>query len=251
MITISYGGTAYTFPNLTEQPYGYSGEAVDRGRAVRQWQVSGIVKRADSTVFDGIFRAWNAAKLLEDDPARTGVVGATVALSGSSPGFNWSTPIACNFVAPPSFAVAGDFVRLSATLEDANERLAVILRAIEEESEQFATLSLGTLTFGGAVVNLTARPNSYDTLPSAVLTPGGSHLISGSLKATEIREVEGWVTSANLTLLEAWLEATVQSTPAPGVWYPAAWTRPVVIRRPDAGVMSAYANVAFTVVKIR
>lgn len=251
MITISYSGTTYTFPNLTEQPYGYSGESVDRGRAVRQWKVSGIVKKSDSVTFDGIFRAWNAAKILEDDPARTGTVGATVALSGSSPGFTWSTSVACNFVEAPSFAVAGEFVRLAATFEDANERLAVILRGIEEESEQFATLNLGTLTFGSAVVNLTSRPKSYTDLPSAALTPGGSHIISGSLKATEVYEVEGWVTSANLALLETWLETTIQATPAPGTWYPAAWTRPTIIRRSDAGVMGSYANVSFTAVKIR
>ena len=87
MITISYGGNSFSFPNLTEHPYGYEEGDVRRGRSVRRWQVNGIVRSADAVVVTGIFEAWTTAKFSEDDPIRTGTVGATVAFSGSSPGY--------------------------------------------------------------------------------------------------------------------------------------------------------------------
>lgn len=251
MLTIAYASTTYKFPNLTDHPLAYSGELVERGRSVRQWNVTGLVSPADAATFEGIFRSWRAAKLLEDDMARTASIGATVALTGTAPGFTWSTPVACHFIGAPQFQAAGAYVRLSAALEDANERLAVILRGLEEEAEQFATLGLGTLTFGTAVVNLTADPDDFGDLPQATLTPGGKHFLSGPLSVTEVRNVQGWVTAANLTNLETWLKTTTSTTPTPGTWFPTGWTQPTVLRRPDAGVMATYYNVSFTVVKFK
>lgn len=252
MITISYGGSSYTFPNLKDHPLAYSGEEVSRGRAVRQWKIDGILQRTDASAVDGIFRSWNAARLPQDDMRLTGVVGATVAFSGAAPGFSWSTPVACHFVGAPSFVMAGIFVQVSFVLEDANERLAVVLRQTEEEAEQAAPLNFGTLTFGSATVYLTADPNDFTDLPSISLTPAGTHFISGSLALTEVRRVQGYVSDAHISGLRAWAQSNVATTPNVGDWFLAGdWTQPVAIRRADNGVMSRWWNVAFTVIKKR
>lgn len=252
MITISYGGSGYTFPNLKDHPLSYSGDETNRGRAVRQWKVDGILKRQDASIVDDIFRAWNAARLPQDDISLTGVVGATVAFSGSAPGFSWSTPVACHFVSAPSFQMAGIFVQVSFVLEDANERLAVVLRQTEEEAEQAGPLNFGTLTFGGATVNLTADPNDFTDLPSASLTPAGTHLISGSLGLTSVRRIQGYVSDAHISALRSWAQSNVATSPNTGDWFLAGdWTQPVATRRADNGVMSRWWNVAFTVIQKR
>ena len=251
MISLTYSGTTYTFPNLTDHPLGWEENETRRGRAVRQWQASGIISREDAATLTGLFAAWNSARFLEDDPIRTGVVGATVALTGEAPGFNWSTPVPCWFSGAPQIQMAGVFCRVSTTLVDAAAALAVLLRQGEEEAEQAAQLNLGTLTLGSAVVNLTARPEGFADLPALALTPGGRHTITGPLGLTETKRVQGWVTGANLTALEAWLTTTAAATPAAGAWFPTEWSEPIAKRRADAGTIATYYDVAFAISRIR
>jgi hypothetical protein len=251
MITISYSGTAYTFPNLTEHPFGYDEVDVRRGRAARRWALSGIVNREDGATIAGIYDAWNAVKILEDDPIRTGVVGATVGLTGAAPGFAWASAVPCWFASAPSIAMAGMFCRVSATLVDASQSLAILLRQGEEEAEQAAQLNLGTQTFGSAVVNLTARPDGFTDLPGLAITPGGRHVITGPLAPTETRRVQGWVTAANLTALETWLKTTTAASPSTGGWFPTEWSEPVAKRRADGGTIGTFYDVSFAVSKIR
>jgi hypothetical protein len=249
-ITLSYGGATFAFPNLLEQPLVISGDAA-RGRTVRGWSLAGIVSRAEAAAFVDLYEAWRAAKFLEDDPRRTGVVGATVALTGSSPGFAWTTPVPCWFTAAPAVPLAGAFIRLSATVEDAAASLAVLLREGEEEAEQTAQLGLGTLTLGGAVITLVSRPDGIGDLPSLNLSPAGRHLITGPLATTETRQVNGYVTAAHLPALEAWVKATAAATPATGDWFPTSWTDPVARRRADGGAMAGFYDVSFSLVRIR
>jgi hypothetical protein len=251
MITLSYGGTTYTFPNLTDHPFGYDEVDVRRGRAARRWALSGIVNREDEATIAGLYDAWNAVRLLEDDPVRTGVVGATVNLTGEAPGFAWSSAVPCWFASAPSIAMAGMFCRVSVTLVDASQALAILLRQGEEEAEQTAQLNLGTLQFGSAVVNLTARPDSFADLPTLALTPAGKHVITGPLAVTETRRVQGWVTAANLTALETWLKTTTAASPSTGGWFPTEWSEPVARRRADGGTIGTYFDVSFAVSKIR
>lgn len=251
MITLSYGGTTYAFPNLVDHPFGYEDGNVQRGRSIRRWQLTGVVAREDAATISSLFSAWNAAKLLDDDPVRTGVVGATVGLTGSAPGFTWSTAVPCWFSGAPQIQMAGVFCRVSVSLVDAAQALAVILREGEEEAEQAAQLQLGTQTYGTAVVNLTARPEGYSDLPTLALSPAGQTVITGPLGLTETRRVQGWVTAANLTLLEAWLTTTTATSPAVGVWFPTEWSEPVARRRADGGTIGTYYDVAFSVSRIR
>ena len=249
--TISYAGQSYTFPNLKDHPLSYSGDETSRGRSVRQWKIAGVLSHADAASVDNIFKSWSAARLLEDDIALTGSIGTTVAFSGSAPGFTWSTPVACHFVSAPEYTIAGAFTDVSFILEDANQRLAVVLRQTEEEAEQTAQLNYGTLTFGGAVVNLTSDPNDLRDLPQANLTPAGSHFLTGPKVPTEIRRIQGYVIDAHISLLRAWALANPASSPTTGDWLLEEWTQPTAIRRADNGIMSRWWNVAFTLVKKR
>jgi hypothetical protein len=251
MITLSYGGTAYTYPNLTEHPYGFDEVDVRRGRAARRWALSGIVNREDGATIAGLYAAWNAVRLLEDDPVRTGVVGATVSLAGTAPGFTWASAIPCWFATAPSIAMAGMFCRVSTTLVDATQALAILMRQGEEDAEQADQLNLGTLTFGGAVVNLTARPDGFADLPALALSPAGRHVITGPLVTTQTRRVEGWVTATNLSALETWLTTTTAASPATGAWFPTAWSEPVAKRRAEAGAIGTFYDVSFSVSRIR
>lgn len=249
MATLAYSGASFAFPNLTAHPLGFNGDA-QRGRTVETLTFTGLLRTTEANTLLGIYRAWRDAKLPEEAPERTGVVGATVAATASGPGFSWSNRPAW-FLEGPATEQVGAYTRVTASLVDAAQALAVLLREQEESLEVEAGLGLGTLTFGGAVVNLTARPDSFDGLPQAELSPAGAHVITGSLAVVETREVQGWVTAAHLATLESWLKTTVAARPTAGTWFPISWTQPVARARPNGGTLAVAYDVAFTVVKIR
>ena len=249
MATLSYSGATFNFPNLTGHPLSFEGDA-RRGRTAEALTLTGLLRGAEPNTLVGIYRAWRDARLPQEAPERTGSVGATVTVSDSGPGFSWSSRAAW-FREAPTLEQVGAYTRVSVSVVDANQALAVLLREAEEGLEVEAGLSLGTLTFGGAVVNLTARPDSFDGLPQAELNPAGAHVISGSLAVVETREVQGWVTAAHLTTLESWLKTTVAATPSAGDWFPVAWTIPVARARPNGGTLAVAYDVNFKVAKIR
>lgn len=249
MATLSYSGASFTFPNLTAHPLGFDGDA-QRGRTAETLTFAGLLRSTEANTLLGIYRAWRDAKLPEEDPARTGVVGATVAVTDSGPGFSWSARPAW-FREPPAIEQVGGYTRVTASLVDAAQALAVLLREQEESLEVEAGLGLGTRTFGGAVVNLTARPNDFGDLSQPELSPAGAHVITGPLAVEEIERIEGWVTAAHLPTLESWLKTTVATRPAAGTWFPTGWTQPVARARPNGGALAVAYDVAFSVVKIR
>lgn len=251
MITLSYDGTEYTFPNLTEHPVGFEETDTSRGRAARHWSISGIVSRDDAAIVTDLFRAWSADRILEADPKETGEIGITVDFTGEAPGFEWSTAIPCWFVSAPTIELAGIFCRVSLTVVDAEEALAILLAEKEDETKDEEALELGTLTFGGAVVNLKARAEGYTDLPSVALNPSGRHIITGPLGATQILRVQGWVDATNLVLLEEWVEDVTSATPGTATYFLTEWAEPVADKRVQNGVMDIYYDVSFTATKIR
>ena len=251
MITLSYDGTDFTFPNLSDHPVGWEESDVQRGRVARHWAISGIVSREDAAALSDLFRAWQADRILDGDPKETGIVGVTVDFEGEAPGFEWTTAIPCWFVSAPAIEMAGAFCRVSVTVVDAAEALAILLAEIEDETEDEDVLELGTMTFGSAVVNLRQRPNGYTDLPGIALNSSGRHVITGPLLPTEILRIEGWVDDTNLPLLEEWVEDVTSETPTQGQFFLTEWSEPKADKRVQNGVMDIYYDVTFTVTKIR
>lgn len=252
MATLSYNGASFTFPNLTAHPLTFDVTDATRGQVAEGLSFTGILSKTQANTFKGIWQAWRDAKLPEEAPSRTGVVGATVAVTASGPGYAWSARPAWFNDAPSFEATRGLSVRVTASLVDAAQALAVLLRGIEEGEEEQEALNLGTLTFGGAVVNLTARPDNLEGLPRLELSPVGAHIITGPRVVVETREVQGWVTAAHLTALETWVKTTVPTSPATNDWYPNGnWTLPAARLKRNAGTVSTVYDVNFTVTKIR
>lgn len=251
MITLSYNGSTYTFPNLTDHPVGFEETETSRGRVARQWAVTGIVSREDAKAISDIFRDWYAARILDGDPAETGLTGITADFTGEAPGFEWTTPVPCWFNGAPQIQMAGAFCRVSLSVVDAEEALAVLLAQKEDEVQDEDVLQLGTITFGTAVVNLKARPDGYTDLPSVALNPSGRHIITGPLGLTQILRIDGWVDAINLPLLEDWAETNTIVSPVTGDYFLTEWSEPVADKRVQNGVMDIYYDVKFTVTKIR
>lgn len=251
MITLSYGSDEYTFPNLSEHPVGWEETETVRGRVARHWAISGILTREDAKMVSDLFSAWYADRITDGDPKETGLIGNTLDFSGEAPGFEWSTAIPCWFVAAPTIEMAGAFCRVSLTVVDAEEALAVLLAEKEDETKDEDVLELGTITFGGAVVHLRARPDGFTDLPGIALNPSGKHIITGPLKLTKILRVEGWVDNINLPLLEAWAEANTNTTPSANSYFLTEWSEPKADKRVQNGVMAIYYDVNFMVTKIR
>jgi hypothetical protein len=255
MLTLSYGGASFTFPNLDQHPLAFDAVDVRRGRAPESLQPSGLLLKPQADSLLNLFRSWRTAKLAEEAPERTGTVGAVVLVTASGPGYSgasaWSNRAAwIDSIEKPS--QVGPFTRVGLTLVDANQALAVALRELEEGEEQEEALGLGTLSFGGAVVNLTARPDDIGNLPQPELSAAGAHVITGNLATVDLRNVQGWVTAAHLPTLESWVKTTAATpSPANNTWVPSAWTQPVARLKRNAGAVSIVFDVSFTATKIR
>ena len=251
MATLSYNAASFTFPNLTAHPLTFDVVDATRGQVAEALTITGILTKAETAIFKGIWQAWRDAKLPEESPTRTGTVGAVVAVTASGPGYTWAARSAWFNDAPSFDATGGQLVRVTASLVDAAQSLAVMLRQLEESEEEQEALSLGTLTFGGAVVHLTARPDNIESLPQLELSPAGAHVITGPRSVVDAREVRGWVTAAQLPTLESWVKTTAAATPANGAWFPSGWSIPTARLKRNAGVITTVYDVSFTVTKIR
>lgn len=255
MLTLSYGGATFTFPNLAQHPLAFEGGDVQRGRAVEALQPSGLLLKTQADDLLNLFRSWRAAKLTEEAPERTGTVGAVVLVTARGPGYSgasaWTNRAAwISAIEKPQ--QVGPFTRVGLTLVDATQALAVALRELEEAEEEQEALSLGTLTLGSATINLTARPESIEGLPQLELSPAGAHVITGNLATVDTKEVRGWVTAANLSSLETWVKTTAGTpSPAANTWFPTSWSAPVARLKRNAGVVSTVYDVSFTIAKIR
>lgn len=250
MATIVYSGASFTFPNLTAHPLTFRTTDASRGQVAEALTLTGLLKASQVATFKGIWQAWRDARLPQEPPERTGVTGATVTVTASGPGFSWSSRAAW-FDDAPSFEAVGALIRVTASLVDANQALAVILRGLEESEEETEALNLGTLTLGGVTINLTARPDGLQGLPQAELSPAGIHVITGPMQVEEVREVRGWVTAASIGTLETWVKTTAAATPAVNAWFPTDWQTPTARLKRNAGAISTVYDVGLTLLKIR
>ena len=210
---------AATFSRLTAQPYGYEETDTKSGQTARRWTVSGLMTPAEWLALVNVYDTWRNLKILEDPVTETGVVGATVALSGNGPGNQTWTNIPCWITSAPQGEQSGAYISGTCTFVHAAEYLAVLLKE-QTATEEEDTLDLGTYTINGVVLKLLKPPDSYLFAPTIEQTAGGDHYITGPLTSTEIKDIEGDTTSAGWTSIRAWYSAIVQSAPATNSYFP-------------------------------
>jgi hypothetical protein len=248
---ITYDGTTFTYPNLSlsaELPFGFDGSNVRRGRTAEMLKITGVLLKEDAETLIDLYRAWRDEKILEEDPEKTGELGAVVLVSGEDIGFSWEQK-QCWFNKAPDITYAGIYAKTTIEVVDAEQALQIIVE--EEEDKEEDGIDLGTLTLGDAVITLLVRPENYGDLPQLQRNPAGAHVISGSLTLEEVKDVEGWVTETDLPLLESWLNTTIATTPAPNTWFPTNWQRPTAKKRTVESAIQTTYDVKLQLVKIK
>ena len=248
-MTITIG--SFSCNALTAQPFGYEGEARD-GLTARTFRVAGLLTAAQWQALVSEYNTWRNLRITDADTLSSGTVGTTVALSITSTNGLSVSSLACWFTEPPSGEQAGAYISASATLVDAAQALAVLLRGQEKQRQQTeaTTPSLGTLTFGSAVVTLTAPADSRQDGPQVAFTATGKSYLTGPLAAHKIRNVEGYISSGTYANLLSWYDTTISSVPSTGAWFPIApptATAEVII---SGGVKATRYNVTMTVLEI-
>lgn len=246
-MTITIGGFSSSI--LTAQPFGYEGEARS-GLTARTFRVSGLLTPAQWTALVGVYNTWRDARIADEDTLASGTVGTTVSLTITDANGLSVSGLACWFADPPAGEQTGAYVSASAVLVDANQALQVLLRSEEKSRENQNLPSLGSITFGSAVVTLTAPADTRQDGPQVALTATGSSYITGALAAHEARRVQGYISSGTYANLLSWYDSTIAAVPASGSWFPIeppSATAEVII---DGGAKSTRYNVQLTVVKV-
>lgn len=248
-MTITIG--SFSCSALTAQPFGYEGEARD-GLTARTFRVAGLLTAAQWQALVSEYNTWRNLRITDADTLSSGTVGTTVALSITSTNGLSVSSLACWFTEPPSGEQAGAYISASATLVDAAQALAVLLRGQEKQRQQTEAItpSLGTLTFGSAVVTLTAPADTRQDGPQVAFTATGKSYLTGPLASHKIRNVEGYISSGTYADLLSWHDTTISSVPSTGAWFPIApptATAEVII---SGGVKATRYNVTMTVLEI-
>ena len=212
---------------LTAQPFGYEGEARD-GLTARTFQVSGLLTPAQWQALITEYNNWRNLRITDADTLSSGAVGTTVNLTITSTNGLSVTSLACWFTDAPTGQQTGPYISASATLVDANQALAVLLRSAEksrQNSEATTNPSLGTITFTRAsgtspVITLTTPPDTRQDGPTVGLTATGGSVVTGPLAAHKIRQIVGIITTGTFDDLLAWHDETIAAVPASTSWFP-------------------------------
>jgi hypothetical protein len=248
-MTITIG--SFSTNALTAQPFGYEGDA-RTGLTARTFRINGLLTSSQWQALVSEYNSWRNTRLTDADTLSSASVGTTVSLSiTSSNGLSVSS-LACWFTEPPSGEQAGAYISASATLVDAAQALAVLLRQKEKErqSSEALTPSLGTVTLGSAVVTLTKPMETRQDGPSVALTATGVSYVTGALAAHKVRQIEGYISSGTYDDLLSWYDTTIAALPAATSWFPISApsaTAEVVI---SGGAKSTRYNVTLTALQI-
>jgi hypothetical protein len=252
-MTITIG--TFSTNALTAQPFGYEGEARD-GLTARTFRVAGLLTASQWQALVTEYNNWRNTRITDQDTLSSGTVGTTVNLSITSTNGLSVSNLPCWFTEPPSGEQAGLYVSASATLVDAAQALAVLLRSQEKQRQQneATTPSLGTLTYGSipnqVIITLTAEPNARQDGPQVALSATGTSYVTGPLKAHKIRNVEGYISTGTFANLLSWYDATILNSPQPDAWFPITpptATAEVII---TGGVKATRYNVTMTELQI-
>lgn len=218
-MAITIGGTS--FSTLTAQPFGYEETNTRAGHTARKWLIAGLLTPSEWLALLNEYDGWRDTRI-EDEPTETsGVVGTTIAFTGTGPGGQAWTSVACWFITAPEAEQSGAYLSASVELVDANEALEVALKTKEEEEATGEDLpNLGTITLGTTTLTLLRPVDAYATSPTMELTATGTHYIQGALVPYNIRDVEGTTNLSGWNAIRSWYETQIATTPSVGSYFP-------------------------------
>lgn len=223
-MTITIG--SFSTNALTAQPFGYEGDA-RTGLTARTFRINGLLTSSQWQALISEYNTWRGTRITDADTLSSASVGTTVSLSiTSSNGLSVSS-LACWFTEAPSGEQAGAYVSASATLVDAAQALAVLLREQEKSRQgtEATVPSLGTITLTRAsgtspVVTLTKPMLTRQDGPSVALTATGVSYVTGALTAHKVRQIEGYITTGSYDDVLSWYDETIAAVPASSSWFP-------------------------------
>jgi len=211
---------AAEFPTLTAQPFGYEETDTRAGQTARKWLVTGLLRPSEWLALLSEYDTWRDTRIDDEPTEVSGVIGTTVSFSGSGPGGQSWTSVACWFIAAPSAEQSGAYLSASVELVDANQALAVLLKAEEQAATQEDLPDLGTITIGTTVLTLLKPVDAYATSPTMELTAAGSHYIQGALVPYRIKDVEGTTNLSGWNDIRTWYETQITAVPIAGSYFP-------------------------------
>lgn len=218
-MTITIG--SFTTTALLAQPFGYEGEA-RTGLTARTFRVSGLVTPAQWQALVSEYNTWRATRITDPDTLLSATVGTTVSLTIANANGLSVTGLACWFAEAPAGEQTGAYISATATLVDAAQALAVLLRTDERERQNTEAKlpNLGTITLGGAVVTLTKPMETRQDGPTVAMTATGVSYVSGPLVAHKVRQIEGYISSGSYADLLTWYDTTIAAVPVATSWFP-------------------------------
>lgn len=218
-MTVTIG--SFSCSALAAQPLGYEGEA-RTGLTARTIRLSGLLTPSQWSLLISVYNTWRNSRITDADTFSSGTVGTTVSVSVGNVNGISITALACWFTEAPAGEQVGAYVQASATLVDANEALAVLLRSREKSRQESdaGIPTFGTVTLGSAVVTLTKPLDSRQDGPTVALTATGVSYITGALVAHKIRQIEGIITTGTYADVLSWYDTTIASVPASSSWFP-------------------------------
>jgi len=252
-MTVTLG--TFTCSALTAQPFAYEGDA-RTGLTARTFRISGLLTTSQWQALISEYNTWRNTRITDADTLSSGTVGTTIALSVSANGVSVSS-LACWFVEPPSGEQAGAFINASATLVDATQALAVLLREQEKsrQNSEANVPSIGTVTLTrgsgtSPVITLTKPMLTRQDGPSVALTATGVSYVTGALVAHKVRQIEGYITTGTYDDVLSWYDETIAAVPSSSSWFPISAptaTAEVII---SGGAKSTRYNVSLTALQI-
>ena len=218
-MTITIG--SFSCNTLTAQPFGYEGDPRS-GLTARQFRVSGLMTSTEWQNLISAYNTWRDTRITDADTLSSATVGTTVSLTISSTNGLSVSGLACWFTEAPSGEQAGAYISATATLVDANQALAVLLREQEKSRQGNEALvpSLGTVTLGSCTVTLTKPMETRQDGPNVALTATGVSYITGTLAAHKVRQIEGYISSGTYSDLLSWYDTTIAAVPSSTSWFP-------------------------------
>ena len=250
-MAVTVGASTFSELYITSQPIGFSGSNVYLGRTSAEWTIKGLMSASDYLDLISEYDEWRSARINDEDPSISGVVGTTIFFSGDGPGgYSWGTQ--CWFNTAPSAEHVGKWLSVSFSLTDAAQALEVILKEKEAEQTQSQELipDLGTTTIGSTVLTLRKPEYTFGQGPEVQFTASGYHYISGPLVASVVRDIEGETDLTGWNNIRSWYTAQIPTTPTSGDYFPTSAPTATAERRLVDGVPTDVYIVSIQLIQI-